>query len=806
MIHKITILILLASLVSCSTEKNRNNRDIFPGNANWIGDGLQLPEYDSLFYLDDPTPIFRKEFTCGKEIESAKLYITAAGYYKASINGSAIGKNVLDPAWTNYEKRVYYAEYNITAYIRDGLNCLGVTLGNGFYNPLPLKMWGGRNIRIDLPVGRPVFIAKLLIKEKNGREFEIITDQSWKYSYGPRVRNSIYLGEVYDARKEVKGWMEPGFDDSIWKKSVISDGPGGDIQKAFMPPVQVTDTLTSIGLTSPQEGIYIADMGVNFTGDFNMRIKGEKGDTIVFRFGERVYDNGKLNPMTTVAGQIKRKGVGGPGAPDIAWQTDSYIFGDETDVWYNPEFTFHTYRYMEISGLKYKPETKDIQGLFFHTNLDNRNSFECSSELLNSIQDAAVRTFKANLISVQSDCPAREKFGYGGDLNATSETFIYNFDIQSFYKKTIYDWLDAMRDSVFIDTAPFVGIKYCGISWESAFLTTQYYLYLYYNDTDLVEEFYSSDKEWMKKVALIHPEGIVEKGLSDHEALEKVPVQLTGTSHYLQCARIMEEFARLMNDKEGEKEYKALGDELQLKIKTMFWDKPVFGKINKQTLYSTLLFHNVLDEDQKDAALDSLLTALNNGPSGHFTTGIFGTKYILEALSKSGRPDAVFDVVNSTSFPGWGYMIDKGATTIWETWEESDNTFSNCHPMFGTVSEWFFRYLGGIRPDPGNPGFKSFILSPSTPAELDYVKSNYHCPFGEIVSNWKREKENKLVFNITIPDQSEAQFVIPPFDIEKISIDDSNNLKVYAKNETPESGLLNLKPGKYEIIIEYRNN
>lgn len=804
--HRLLLPLLLIIAASCSINQNdrNNNLDGDLNNATWIGDGLEQPAFDSLFYNDDPSPLFRKEFVTEDGIESATLYITAAGYYKASINGRRIGKNQLDPAWTNFSKRIYYSEYDITTDIQKGANCLGVSLGNGFYNPLPMKMWGGRNLRTELPVGRPVFIAKLVLKKKNGRTIEIATDQTWKYSYGPIIKNNVYLGEVYDARREIIGWERPGFDASSWLSAEISDGPGGVLQESFFPAIQVTDIKTPIAITSPREGVYIVDMGVNFTGDYNIRIHGEKGDTISFRFGERIYDDGELNPMTTVCGQIKRKGVGGPGSPDVAWQIDSYIFGDKTEVWYNPEFTFHTYRYMEITGLKYKPAIEDIQGISFHTNVDNKNSFSCSSELLNSIQIASERTFLANLISVQSDCPAREKFGYGGDLNATSESFIYNFDMHTFYRKTVYDWVDAIRDSLFVDTAPFVGIKYCGLSWESAMLITQYYLYLYYNDVELVEELYDLDRDWMKKAAMIHPDGIVDKGLSDHEALERVPVQLTGTCHYLQCARIMEEFARIMNDKEGEAEYRFLGDELQTKIKAMFWDQPVIKKLNKQTLFSTLLYHDILPAEETEAAKDSLLTALKNGPSGHFTTGIFGTKFILEALSKSGCSDAVFDVVNSRSFPGWGYMIDRGATTIWETWKESDNTFSNCHPMFGTVSEWFFRWLGGIRPDPEYPGFERFILSPSIPEGLDSVRCNYHSPLGEIISGWEKDGTDKIIFDFKIPDGSIATVILPSEELINITIKDKSKAKTYTPDNTSIiSGQIELKPGEYNLSVTY---
>ena len=449
-------------------------------DASWIEDGIVLPESDSLFYLDHPSPLFRKEFKADKAIKAVSLRITAAGYFKVSINGNGIEENVLDPAWTDFSKRIYYADYDVTSLLQDGDNCLGVSLGNGFYNPLPMRKWGSRNMRKDLTVGKPVFIAKLHISYKNGDAEDIVSDSSWKYASGPITKNSVYIGVAYNANNELDGWDKPGYDDKTWQAATVGTPPGGKLEKAFFPPVEITEEITPVNIFSPVKGVWMVDMGVNFTGTYKIKLSGAVGDTIVFKFGERVYADGSVNPMTTVAGQIKRKGVGGPGAPAIAWQTDSYIVGSKKEQWFSPDFTYHTYRFMEIKGLKEKPKMDDVRGLFMHTNVVNENSFSSSSELLNSIQDASERTFLANLVSVQSDCPAREKFGYGGDINATSEAFIYNFDMQSFYRKTIYDWVDAMKDSSFVDTAPFTGIEYCGISWESAYLTTQYYLYLYY--------------------------------------------------------------------------------------------------------------------------------------------------------------------------------------------------------------------------------------------------------------------------------------------------------------------------------------
>jgi alpha-L-rhamnosidase len=373
--------------------------------------------------------------------------------------------------------------------------------------------------------------------------------------------------------------------------------------------------------------------------------------------------------------------------------------------------------------------------------------------------------------------------------------------MQAIYRKTIYDWVDAMNDSSFIDTAPFVGIQYCGISWESAYLITQYYLYLYYGDLELIRELYDRNIQWMEKVARIHPDGLVDWGLSDHESLEPVPVQLTGTGHYLQCARIMHTFASVMGDELNKVKYGELEKRLENLIKTEFWDKPVSQRINRQTLFSTLLYHGIVPDDQLEAAKDSLLKAVKNGPASHFNTGIFGTKYVLETLSEYGSPGAVYEIVNSTAYPGWGHMIDRGATTIWETWQESDNTYSNSHPMFGTVTEWYYRWLGGIRPDPENPGFKSFFLAPSTPAGLENVHCTYHSPFGNIVSNWEMLSSGNYRYEITVPEGSMAKVSLRIGQTQIIDLVGKHARVDPEKIKGLQTGRFNLPEGEYILTV-----
>jgi alpha-L-rhamnosidase len=786
----------------CNQQVKVSESHVFFQNqkARWIQDKKILPQSDADFYLDDPAPLFRKTFFLNELPKKATLFITAAGYYKSTINTFELENNILDPTWTDYSKRIYYKEYDITQQLTRGINCLGVTLGNGFYNPLPLKMWGRINLRERLSVGKPRFIAKIRITLPNGKTEEIVSDSSWKYGYGPIIKNSVYLGTHYDANNEITAWSHANFDDTHWDNAMPADPPGGKLQKAFFPTIKINKKINPQKIYPTKNGKWIVDMGENFTGTYSVKLSGQKGDKITFRFGERIYQDGTLNPMTSVIGQIKKSGLGGPGAPDVAWQTDSYIMGDENPIWFRPEFTYHAYRYMEIDGLKEKPKKDEIVGLSIHSAVDQKNHFTSSAPLLNEIQKTVRRTFLANLVGVQSDCPAREKFGYGGDLNATSASFIYNFDMQAFYKKTVYDWVDAINDSTFVDTAPSVGIQYCGISWESAFLITQYQLYLYYNDLGFIKEMYPFNQQWMDKVARIHPEGIVHKGLSDHESLSPVPVQLIGTLHYLQTARIMKVFAGIMEDRNSQSKYHQLASDLTKKIREAFWKKTIKGPINRQTLFASLLYHKIIPEDEIHAAKDSLKSALQKAPAQHLTTGIFGTPYALEAISEYLSPQTTINIVNNIDYPGWGYMVEQGATTLWETWKESDNIYSNSHPMFGSVTEWFYRWLGGIRPDPKHPGFKKFFIKPFTPKGLDSVSTSYAAPQGEILSQWSK-RDRGYRYEITVPEGSIAQVELNKKPYQKINILKGQNLLSRSDKTKLNDGRFNLESGAYVFWI-----
>jgi alpha-L-rhamnosidase len=777
-------------------------QEILMQGAVWITDHSQIPANDSLFYLDHPAPLLRTEFAVTGDIEKAEIWITAAGYYETWLNGSQIGDHQLDPAWSNFGKRIYVSFFDVTASVRQGKNSWGIVLGNGFYNPLPLRMWGSRNLRYDLPVGKPCAIARMVVTLKNGKQQVLCTSDQWVTKPGPITRNNVYLGEWYDARKEISDWNTPGTSPKGWEPVAVVDGPGGRVEQLSFPPIRITKWVEPLTIVQIAESCQLIDFGQNMAGLIRVKISAQEGDTIRFRYGELKNPNGTLNPMTSVCGQIKLAGVGGPGAPAVAEQTDVYVAKGVAPEFFQPRFTFHGFRYVEVTGLRHVLQRSDIQAGRMNTDVKETGSIRSSPDYLNKLNTNCQWTFLSNLQSVQSDCPAREKFGYGGDINATAEAYIYNYDMQDIYRKIIRDWVDAMKSEGFVDTAPFVGIEYCGLSWESAFLFLQNELLIHYGDKHLIHEMYKIDGEWMKKIGRLHPNLVVDSGLSDHESLVKVPVELTGTCHYYQIARIMARFAAVNDDQAGVMLYTNLAERIRTRILDLFWDKPDLEVPNKQTLLATLLASDVLNATDQGVAMDRLLSVLKESDY-HVTTGIFGTKYLLDALSAHGRTDIAFRIVNQAGFPGWRYMIDNGATTIWETWKESDNTFSQNHPMFGSVSGWYHKWLGGIQPDPENPGERSVILKPRPVTDLDSLSVEKFFPSGSLVSHWWW-KEKILFFDFTIPEGLKVNWV-PASMNQEIIVRQTPQGWDFTRNRKP-GGIHLGKAGRYVFEVKSKND
>jgi alpha-L-rhamnosidase len=746
--------------------------------AIWLNDGKPTPASDEAFYRDDPAPLFRREFSLPAPVSRARLYITGLGYYEASLNGARVGDHVLDPGWTMYGKRVFYSTYDVTQAIRQGRNCLGVTVGNGWYNPLPLRLWGRLNLREHLAVGRPRFIAQLEVELADGSRQTIASDTDWRVTEGPIVFNNVYLGEVYDARLASDGWNTAGFDDRTWRRAARATEPVGPLQAQPQPPIRVTATITPTAVTEPAPGVFIFDLGQNFAGWASLTVAAPGGSRVTLRYGELLNADGTLNPLTSVAGQVKgrrttKEGVsqpvGGSGAPDVAWQADTYIARGRGAETFTPRFTFHGFRYVEVTGLPSRPARDALKGLRLNADVGEAGVFESSSALLNRVQDITRWTFLSNLFSVQSDCPHREKFGYGGDIVATSDAFALNFDMARFYAKAVSDWSDSVReDGMLTDTAPFVGIQYCGVGWAMAHPVLQSQLYQYYGDRRVIERQYAVSRRWIDLVAAANPTHIVRDGLGDHEALTETPPELLVTPMYVESARLVARLAGVLGHREDAARYTALAAAAG-KAFMAYRDGGAAdaSRARTQSELAFALHTRLVPASERDAAVQRLLDDIREARLGHLSTGIFGTKFALDVLSREGHAQSVFDVVTKEGFPGWGHMLTNGATTLWEHWALSDNTYSHNHPMFGSVSQWFFNWLGGIQPADDAVAFDRIVIRPQMVDGLDWVKSSYRSVRGLVVSNWSRNAET-LEWQVTIPANVTADIHLPARALDEI--------------------------------------
>lgn len=750
--------------------------------ALWINDGKIGPKNEEEMYQEDPAPLFRHDFIVDKKIVNARLYVTGVGYYEASINGRRVGDHMLDPGWTNYSKRVQYSTYDVTSLLRRKGNSIGITLGNGWYNPLPLPMFTRYNLRDHLTIGRPQFIAQLRIDFTDGTSQTVVSNENWKTYEGPIIRNNIYLGEIYDARKEIKGWDTFGFDDSKWKNAKFAEEKLGELKAQNQPPIKITATLNPVKLSEPKPNTYIFDMGQNFSGWVKLKVKALAGTKIKLRYGELLNTDGTLNVMTSVAGQIKRETKNSSVKnsfffPDTSWQQDTYITSGNGIEYYTPRFTFHAFRYVEVSGYPGEPTLDMIEGLRLNSNIRRSGSFECSSNLFNEIQKITDWTFLSNVFGVQSDCPHRERFGYGGDLAATTDAFIYNYDMSNFYSKVIRDFQDAaLPDGRLTDTAPFVGIDYCGIGWAFSHPLTLLELYQYYGNVALIEEQYETARKWFE-VIISNNDLIITHGLSDHESLAPIPTSEMVTPLYYQSAVIMSKLAEIIKRTEDAEKYRTLSEKIKIAYLEKFNDKGT-GRFAPYTQgsQSFALYTGISPEEEIDNAVSELVKNIDEH-NGHLTTGIFGTKYSLDMLSKYGYAETAAQIVSQESFPGWGHMLKNGATTLWEHWEFSDNTYSHNHPMFGSVSEWFYKWVAGIQVDPSAIGFDKIIIHPQIISNVDWAKAHYNSTHGKIISEWERD-ENTFTLDVTIPVNTTALIYLPSDDIGKMKEGGTNIEKV----------------------------
>ena len=668
--------------------------------------------------------MLRKDFTLDSDrIESAFLFSSYAGYGEIYINGEKIGEDLLDPAPTDYSKRTLYSGYDVTAHLKDK-NALGVMLGNGRH----IKQYG-----YDIPRA----FVELIVNTKDGNAHRVVSDSSWKWSHGPLRENGLYFGEVYDARLEMPGWSLPGFDDSSWNGAIVSGGPLPKFQ--LLPTIKCSQELRPVKITSVDPGVYIFDFAQNISGRIRLRAEGPAGTKIVLRHAELLDKNGRLQEGT------QRKSE----------STDIYIMRGGGVESFEPLFTYHGFRYAEVTGFPGVPDETSLVARFIHSSVRETGTLITSNPLIDSLHRNIIYSQKANLMGVPTDCPQRdERQGWMGDAPLVAEEACFNFDMFNFYRKYLNDIMDAQReDGALSDVVPAYWKFYpADPAWGTAYLTFAYTLYRLYGEMRHLAEHYSAMKRYVDFL-IGKADNHIQRELGSYGDWcppgsilpKKTPIELTSTWHYYHDVLRLSQIAEALAIHEDAKKYGRCASEIKEAFNGEFLKEygyatnPVSKKGHYgigQTSNALPLFLDMVPAQKKKFILDRLIEDIVENQDKHLDTGIIGTRYLFDVLSSNGYEELAFEVATQESYPGWGYMLSNGATTLWERWERLEGSGMNSHNhiMLGSIDSWFYRYVAGLKP--GEPGWKTFEAAPPNISSLDYAGASVESPYGKLSFSW----------------------------------------------------------------------
>ncbi|MBB6479945.1 alpha-L-rhamnosidase [Spirochaeta isovalerica] len=743
-----------ASWIGKKHHIKENKRQRLEGNIHYVSSSLrrfadrafEKLGYENRKYLK--APYFRKTVELS-EIESAEVCITGLGYFEFYVNGHKIGDDVLSPPYSQYEKTTYYLTYDIAPYLKAGKNIIGVILGNGMYNVHLKNAW---NYDTAHWRGLPRFIMTGIIK--SGRDILLDSDASWKTASGPIISDDIFGGECYDARLELAGWQNPDYDDSHWENAVLYSSPTEALKPLDMPPMKIIREIEPVEYWKIGERKWVFDLGVNIAGFVRLKGSAPAGTEVLLTHGEKL-EGRELDMMPLYEHTAE------PDKPYL--QRDRYIFkGRGLEEWH-PRFTYHGFQYVEVDGLE-SVDKSTITGLEVHSDLEQIGNFSCSDDLLNKIFLAGNQSNLNNFQGIPTDCPHREKNGWTGDVNLSIDYNLLCYNSDRVLKKWIYDIVDAQSESGRIPAiAPTPGWGYEGFSgpaWDSSFIIIPWHIYFYRGDKVFLESVYDPMKKYMSWQSGKAKNHIIHYGLGDwcspgripHKP--KCPPSLTSTAFFYESARLMAKIAEAVGRKGDADNFGNQAEKIRKAFNRAFVNQESgFVKGDCQTSYSATLFYGLIDESLKSKVFERLVDQVEK-QNFHLDTGILGTKYLLEVLSRHGRGDLAMKIATQRDFPGWGMWIEQGATTLWENWngEQSRN-----HRMFGSISSWFLTRLAGIQIE--DAAFRKVIIQPDFNNHLTSAEGRTRTPFGELSVRWEREK-GKLNLYIEAPDEIELSLCL----------------------------------------------
>jgi alpha-L-rhamnosidase len=707
-----------------------------------------------------PARLLRKEFTVGKKAARASVYYSGLGVSELYLNGAKVGDHVLSPGLTDYDKRVFYETFDVTEQLVPGRNAIGLMLGNGRYYA-PRAESRTRNF------GFPKAILYLDIEYEDGSREAVISDETWKLTTaGPIRANNEYDGEEYDARMELPGWNRPDFDDSRWEPAQAVAAPGGMLVSQMAEPIRVTETLKPIHVRQLRPGVYIFDMGQNMVGWCRLRVSGPRGTRVTLRHAETLKPDGSLYTANLRSARA----------------VNVYILKGEGMEEWEPRFTYHGFRYVELTGYPGEPDRNAIEGRVVHDDMEPTASFTSSNDLLNRIHHNMFWGIRGNYRSIPVDCPQRdERQGWLGDRSQGSRGESYMFDVAAFYSKWEDDLADSQRPNGSIpDVSPNYWPVYTdNLTWPGTFLFIPDMLHDQYGERRVLERSYPLMKKWIGHMRAYTKDGLMPKDTygdwcvpPEDPALihAKDPARITdktliATAYYYKLLSLMARYARLLERPADAADFDMQASQVKQAFLAKFY-RPESGTFDNGTQTSSILplYFGIVPLGDRAAVLDGLVRRIAGESQGHIGTGLIGAQWLMRTLSDNGRNDIAYQIATQKGYPGWGYMVEKGATTIWELWngDTADPAMnSGNHVMLiGDLAVWMYEYLAGIRPDPARPGFRHTIIRPYPAGDLTFVKASHKSMYGMVSVSWTRGGST-FMLDVTIPPNTTATVWLP---------------------------------------------
>lgn len=711
--------------------------------AQWIA-GADAPS----------APLLRTGFAVTKRIAQARLYVSAGGYYVATLNGRRVGDAVLDPGFTAYDRRILYATYDVTSQLHRGTNVLGVTLGRGFYaldTSRQILWWNG----VSWLSREPKLLAKLDITYTDHTHAIVVSGPDWKIHSGPSTSDSLYRGETYDARLALSGWDTPGFNSSGWTNALVAGPPTTNLQAQMAEPVRVVNTVSAASITQPKPGIYVFKFPVMVAGWARLTVSGPAGTTVTLRLGEKLNDDGTVNNL------------GDPGlTPGEIQRYDYTLAGHETEVW-EPQFSYAGFQYVQVTSFPGIPTTNSVVACEVHSDVPTTGRFSCSNPLLNEIHEICRRAVLNNLHSIPTDTPTYEKRGWTADALLFSAQACDNFGMQRFFDKWLNDLADTQTPAGEIaDIAPSPGGS-LDPSWSSAFVVIPWRLYQEYGDREVITTHYEQMKRYVDYLSSHASHHLVKGFYGDWVAPDYVhppeSPDLVASANYYRDALLLSKMAGLTSHPADEITYSNLAANIAVAFNAKYLDAATgtyrTGEAAgyRQTSSAVPLDFGLVPREQIAAVVSNLVADVRLHKN-HLNTGCFGTAALLPVLTEHGQVNLAYAIATQTTYPSWGCWIAHGATTTWEQWV-FDASRSRDHAFLGTVDDWFYKYLAGIQP--ARPGYQEINIKPFFPDGLHSVSASLDTPLGAVSSSWTHLTNDSVVLTVVIPPNATAQVWAP---------------------------------------------